>query len=114
MAHSRSAWKLLAALAVALMLGALALWRQLDASMEQRSQAPDGTRIQVYAGASLRVVLANWRACMRCATRGWSSGICACMRSRCGHKRASMSWRTVPVRGRYSRNCARGGWCYRR
>jgi UPF0755 protein len=57
MAHSRSAWKFLVALVVALMLAALALWRQLDASMEQRSQAPEGTRIQVEAGASLRVVL---------------------------------------------------------
>jgi UPF0755 protein len=57
MAHSRSAWKLLAALLVALLVVALAFWRQLDASMEQHSQAPDGTRIQVQAGASLRVVL---------------------------------------------------------
>ncbi len=57
MARSPSAWKWLALLAVALLVGALALWRLLDASMEQRSQAPGGTRIQVNAGASLRVVL---------------------------------------------------------
>jgi len=57
MARSRSVWKTLGALVVALMVAALLLWRQLDASMEQRSHAPDGTRIQVHAGASLRVVL---------------------------------------------------------
>jgi UPF0755 protein len=57
MARSRSAWTLLAALLVAGAVVALALWRQLDASMEQHSQAPEGTRIQVYAGASLRGVL---------------------------------------------------------
>ena len=32
------------------MAAALLLWRQLDASMQQRSQAPAGTRIQVRRG----------------------------------------------------------------
>jgi UPF0755 protein len=57
MARSHSVWNLLGTLAVALMVAALLLWRQLEASMEQRSRAPGGTRIQVHAGASLRGVL---------------------------------------------------------
>jgi UPF0755 protein len=44
-------------LALGAMIAALLARRQLEASMEQRSLAPDGTRIQVYPGASLRVVL---------------------------------------------------------
>jgi UPF0755 protein len=57
MARSRSVLKIMGMLTVALMVAALLLWRQFEASMEQRSQAEDGTRIQVYSGASLRVVL---------------------------------------------------------
>ncbi|HEV7432666.1 MAG TPA: endolytic transglycosylase MltG [Steroidobacteraceae bacterium] len=57
MARSSSAWKVIGTLAVALVAGAVLLWRQLDASLEHRSQAPEGTRIKVYAGSSLRVVL---------------------------------------------------------
>jgi UPF0755 protein len=59
MARSSSVWKLLGTLAVALMVAALLLWRQLEASIEQRSLAPEGTRIEVHAGASLRGVLAE-------------------------------------------------------
>jgi len=47
----------LGTLAVALMVAALLLWRQLEASMEQPSLAPEGTRIEVHPGASLRGVL---------------------------------------------------------
>ncbi len=57
MTRSRSGWKVTGVLAVMLVAAALVLWRQLDASMQQRSQAPAGTRIQVAAGSSLRVVL---------------------------------------------------------
>jgi UPF0755 protein len=57
MARSSSVWKVAGGLAVALMATALLLWRVLDASMEQHSQAKGGTRIQVAAGASLREVL---------------------------------------------------------
>ena len=57
MARSSSVLKTLGMLALGVMILALLGWRQLDASMEQRSLAPEGTRIQVYAGASLRVVL---------------------------------------------------------
>jgi UPF0755 protein len=57
MPRARSVWKLTGTFAAALLVAALLLWRQLNASMEQHSQAPDGTRIQVYAGSSLRVVL---------------------------------------------------------
>ena len=57
MARSRSVWKVIGGLAVALIAAALLLWRELDASIEQRSQAKGGTRIEVPAGASLRAVL---------------------------------------------------------
>jgi UPF0755 protein len=57
MTRSRSAWKMIGILAVVMMGGALLLWLQLDATMQQRSQAPAGTRIQVVAGSSLRAVL---------------------------------------------------------
>lgn len=57
MARSGSVWKTMGTLALAAMIVALLAWRQLDASMEQRSLAADGTRIEVYAGASLRGVL---------------------------------------------------------
>lgn len=57
MARWRSVWKVIGAVLVALLAAALLLWRELDASMEQRSRAQSGTRIQVPAGASLRVVL---------------------------------------------------------
>jgi UPF0755 protein len=59
MPRARSVWKSIGTLALALLLAALLLWRQLEASMEQHSRAPDGTRIQIYAGSSLRVVLAE-------------------------------------------------------
>jgi peptidoglycan lytic transglycosylase G len=59
MARSRSAWFRLGTLAAALLVAGLVFWRQLDDSMEQHSHAPDGTRIQVYAGSSLRVILAE-------------------------------------------------------
>ena len=57
MARSSSVGKTMGTLALAVVIAALLLWRQLDASMEQRSLARDGTRVQVYAGASLRGVL---------------------------------------------------------
>ena len=57
MARAGSVLKTMAMLALGAMIVALLAWRQLDASMEQRSLAPDGTRIQVNAGASLRMVL---------------------------------------------------------
>ena len=57
MTRSRSAWNVMGALAVVMVAVALVLWHQLDESMQQRSQAPAGTRIQVVAGSSLRVVL---------------------------------------------------------
>ena len=57
MTRSRSVWNLLGAVAILVLAAALLLDRQLDASMQQRSQAPPGTRIQVAAGSSLRVVL---------------------------------------------------------
>ena len=57
MTRSRSGWKVTGVLAVVAVAAALLLWRQLDASMQQRSQAPAGTRIQVVTGSSLRAVL---------------------------------------------------------
>ena len=48
------------ALGVLLLLAAaLFLWWRLDASMEQRSQAREGTRIEITAGSSLRTVLSE-------------------------------------------------------
>jgi UPF0755 protein len=57
MAGGSSVWKTLGSLLVALAVAALLLWRQLEVSMEQRSLAPEGTRIQVHPGSSLRAVL---------------------------------------------------------
>ena len=59
MARSHSAWSWLGFFAAALLIAGLVAWRQLDGSMEQHSRAPDGTRIQVSPGSSLRVVLAE-------------------------------------------------------
>jgi UPF0755 protein len=53
------AGRVLVVLAAALAVAAAALYRQLGASMEQRSAAPPGTRVQVLPGASLRAVLAE-------------------------------------------------------
>jgi UPF0755 protein len=55
----RSLAKLLSLAAILLAGGALVLWWQIDASMEQHSQAKPGTRIEVSSGASLRQVLAE-------------------------------------------------------
>jgi UPF0755 protein len=57
MTRSRSFGKLIGVLALALLATALLLRRELDASVQQRSLAPAGTRIEVAAGSSLRVVL---------------------------------------------------------
>ena len=59
MARLRSTAGFLAATAVALVAAALVFMQQLDASMNERSRAALGTRIQVPAGASLRSVLAE-------------------------------------------------------
>jgi len=59
MARSHSVGSWLGFFAAALLIAGLVFWRQLDASMDQRSRAPDGTRIQVSAGSSLRVILAE-------------------------------------------------------
>ncbi|MDE2221162.1 MAG: endolytic transglycosylase MltG, partial [Gammaproteobacteria bacterium] len=59
MARTRSSAGILAAAAVALVAAALVFQHALDASMNERSLAPRGTRIQVPAGASLRSVLAE-------------------------------------------------------
>jgi peptidoglycan lytic transglycosylase G len=56
--RGKAGW-VLVVLAVALAIVAAAFYRQLDASMERRSAAPAGTRVQVHAGASLRAVLAE-------------------------------------------------------
>ena len=47
------------AVAVTLIAAAVLLMRQVDASMEQRSEVAGGTRVQVRSGASLRGVLAE-------------------------------------------------------
>ncbi len=57
MARSASVLKTMGMLALGAMIAVVLAWRQLDKSMEQRSLAADGTRVQVYVGASLRVVL---------------------------------------------------------
>ena len=57
MARSGRFLRTISTLAFGAMVVALVLWRQIDASMDQRSLAPAGTRIQVNAGTSLRVVL---------------------------------------------------------
>lgn len=59
MARPHSAMRIIAAIAVALVAAALVFLQQLDASINERSSAPAGTRIQVSAGASLRSVLAE-------------------------------------------------------
>ncbi|HVN99774.1 MAG TPA: endolytic transglycosylase MltG [Steroidobacteraceae bacterium] len=59
MARQASALRILAALALALLAAALVFLQQLDASINERSAAPGGTRIVVPAGASLRSVLAE-------------------------------------------------------
>ncbi|MBS0389302.1 MAG: endolytic transglycosylase MltG [Proteobacteria bacterium] len=59
MARQPSALRVLGALAVALLAAALVFLQQLDASINERSAAPGGTRIVVPAGASLRSVLAD-------------------------------------------------------
>ena len=57
MARSASVWRATGIVVAALAVAALLLFQQLAASMEQRSAAPAGTRVQVSAGASLRSVL---------------------------------------------------------
>jgi len=59
MARQPSALRIGAALAVALLAAALLCLQQLDASINERSAAPGGTRIVVPPGASLRSVLAE-------------------------------------------------------
>jgi peptidoglycan lytic transglycosylase G len=59
MPHQSKAGRVLVVLAVALAVAAAALYRQLGASMERRSTAPPGARVQVHPGASLRAVLAD-------------------------------------------------------
>ena len=59
MARSSSAMRRVAAMAIALLAIALVLLQQLEASINERSRAPAGTRIEVPAGASLRSVLAQ-------------------------------------------------------
>ena len=59
MARPYNAMRIIAAMAVALVAAALVFLQQLDASVNERSVAPAGTRIQVPAGASLRSVLAE-------------------------------------------------------
>ena len=59
MARSGKFLKTASTLAFGAIIVALLMWRQIDDSMEQRSLAPEGTRIQVNAGASLRGVLAE-------------------------------------------------------
>jgi UPF0755 protein len=59
MPHHRKSGRVLVVLAAVLAAAAAALYHQLGASMEQRSAAPTGTRVQVHAGASLRSVLAE-------------------------------------------------------
>ncbi len=59
MARPANGWRLAGVLAATLAVAAALLWQQLEASMEQRSEAPAGTRVQIHAGASLRAVLAE-------------------------------------------------------
>jgi UPF0755 protein len=59
MAERRKSGKVLVVLAAGLALAVAALYQQLAASMERRSTAAPGTRVQVHAGASLRAVLAE-------------------------------------------------------
>jgi UPF0755 protein len=59
MAHQRRTGWALAVLAAILAVTAAALHHELAASMEQRSAAPPGARVQVRPGASLRTVLAE-------------------------------------------------------
>jgi UPF0755 protein len=50
-------WRLAAALAAVLLGAAALLWQRLGASLDERSLALAGTRVQVSAGASLRSIL---------------------------------------------------------
>ena len=59
MVRRSGAWKMMAGMALALAAAALTLLLQLGASMDERSLAPAGMRVQVSAGASLRSVLAE-------------------------------------------------------
>jgi UPF0755 protein len=54
--HGKLGW-VLVGLAALLAVAAAALYQRLGASLEQRSTAPPGTRVQIHAGASLRAVL---------------------------------------------------------
>ena len=58
MARRSGAWKVMAGIALALAAAALVLLQQLGASMDARSLASAGTRVQVSSGASLRSILA--------------------------------------------------------
>ena len=57
MTRARKVGRWIGGLAVVLAAATLFLWRELESSMDRRSQAPAGTRIQVAPGSSLRVVL---------------------------------------------------------
>ena len=59
MPHPRRSGRVLVVLAAVLAVAAAALYQRLGASMEQRSAAPAGARVQVHPGASLRAVLAE-------------------------------------------------------
>jgi UPF0755 protein len=59
MARPVNGRRLVVVLAAAVVVAAALLWRQLGASMEQRSTAAPGARVQIHAGASLRAVLAE-------------------------------------------------------
>ncbi len=59
MARPHSILRFIAAMAVVLVAAALVFLQLLDSSINERSAAPAGTRIQVSAGASLRSVLAE-------------------------------------------------------
>ncbi len=59
MARLRAGTRFIAAAAVALVAAALVFQQELDASMNERSLAAGGTRVQVPTGASLRSVLAE-------------------------------------------------------
>ena len=59
MARWRSPWTAIGLVGAALAAASLLLNGQLGASMEHRSEAPAGTRVQVSTGESLRAVLAK-------------------------------------------------------
>jgi hypothetical protein len=95
MASPRTSTRFIAAAAVALLAVALVCQHLLDGSMNERSLAPAGTRIQVPPGASLRSVLGELA------------------RVQAARRPAPMSSRKAPPRRPSSTSSMPARWCSR-